>query len=91
MRIPVDLLFEDGARMRVVTRDVSASGVFLFVSGHTRLHDSLRFLITFPREITTSCELCALCDGVVVRRETAPDSQGLAVRIQRYQFLNVSS
>jgi len=91
MRLPVELLFDDGARLRVLTRDISASGLFIMVERNAELHDSVRFLITFPREITTSCELYTLCDGVVVRREPLEDSDGVAIRIRRYQFLSLSN
>jgi hypothetical protein len=91
MQLPVDLLFDDGVRVRVQTRDISASGVFVQVDQNSRVDDYLRFLVTFPKEITTSCRLLALCDGVVVRREPTDDTEGLAIRIQRYQFLSSMS
>ena len=91
MRLPVELLFDDGARLRVLTRDISASGLFIMVDRNTSLHDPVRFLITFPREITTSCELYTLCDGAIVRREPLEDSDGIAIRIRRYQFLSLSN
>jgi len=88
MGVPVELLFDDGGRARAFTRDISASGIFVLVDRNLQLGNCLRFLITFPREITTSSRLFALCDGVVVRREPAEDSEGLAIKIQKYQFLS---
>jgi hypothetical protein len=88
MPVAVELLLEAGVRIRAVTRDISASGIFVVVDKNVEVDPYLRFLITFPEQITTSCKLFALCDGVVVRRETSKGSQGLAIQIQKYQFLN---
>jgi hypothetical protein len=86
--VSVELIFEDGRRARALTRDISASGIFILVAKDLELGNFLRFLVTFPREITTSSRLFALCDGAVVRRESATDCEGVAVKIQKYQFLN---
>jgi PilZ domain len=87
MQIPVELLFDDGGKVSVVTRDVSASGVFLEVDRDLQLKNRLRFLITFPKEITTSCRIVTLCDGAVVRKESDGNREGLAIKIERYEFL----
>ena len=88
LEIPVDILLEDGDRLGVLTRNVSASGILVNVAGYRRLENHPRFLITFPREITTSGRLLALCDGAVVRREKyTNDSEGVAIKIERYHFL----
>jgi len=87
MKVPVEVLLDNGAQLRVLTRDISATGVFVSVASSIRLGSYLRFLITFPREITTSSKLLALCDGLVVRRELDDTLEGLAIRIERYHFL----
>jgi len=89
MQVPVELFFENGDRLRVFTRDVSASGIFVSVDKALRLKGFIRFLMTFPREITTSCKLLALCDGAVVRREPmdTETEEGLAIKIEKYHFL----
>lgn len=89
MRVPVELLFEDGDRLRVFTHNVSASGIFVSVDKDRKLKGFIRFLMTFPKEITTSCSLLALCDGAVVRREPAEDDEeeALAIKIEKYHFL----
>lgn len=86
--VPVVFLLNNGGRLRVVTRDASAGGIFVRVHKGLRLDNHLRFLIEFPKEITTSCKLLALCDGAVVRRELAEGSEGLAIKIERCQFLS---
>jgi hypothetical protein len=88
LQLPVEFLLRNGGRLRVFTRNISASG--LFVSVHTNLHldDYLHFVVMFPSEITLACRLLALCEGSVVRRELTEDSEGLAIRIGRYQFLS---
>jgi len=86
-QIPVEILFEDGGKLIVMTRDVSASGVFLKVAREHPMKDHLHFLITFPKEITTSCKIMALCDGTIVRREVGNDFEGIAIKIERYEFL----
>jgi hypothetical protein len=89
MRIPVELLFENGDRVRVFTHNVSASGIFVTVDKDLVLKGFVRFLVTFPKEITTCCKLLALCDGAVVRREPmeAETEEGLAIKIEKYHFL----
>jgi hypothetical protein len=89
MQVPVELLFENGDRLRVFTRDLSASGIFVSVAKEVELSGFIRFLLTFPKEITTSCRLLALCDGAVVRREPvdADAAEGLAIKIEKYHFL----
>ncbi len=87
MQIPVEILFEDGGKLSVITQNVSASGVFLKVAREHVIKDRLRFLITFPKEITTSCKIHALCDGTIMRREVEGDLEGMAIKIERYEFL----
>jgi hypothetical protein len=89
IQVPVELLFENGGRLRVLTRNVSASGIFVMANKSLQLCDRQHFLITFPREITTSCNLLALCDGAVVRREPREELEGVAIKIERYQFLSL--
>ena len=90
MQVPVEVLLDNGSLLPVLTRDISASGIFISVNKSLQLQDDLRFLITFPKEITTSCKLLTLCDGVVVRREPKEGSEGLAIKIKRCHFLNFS-
>ncbi len=90
MQVPVELLLDNGSLLPVVTRDISASGIFINVNKSFQLRDDLRFLVTFPKEITTSCKLLTLCDGVVVRREPKENSEGLAIKIKRCHFLSFS-
>jgi hypothetical protein len=89
MRVPVEILFENGDRLRVFTHNVSAGGIFVSVDKDLKLRGLIRFLMTFPKEITTSCKLLALCDGAVVRREPmdADAEEGLAIKIEKYHFL----
>lgn len=89
MRVPVELLFENGDRVRVFTHNVSASGLFVSVDKDLGLKGLIRFLVTFPKEITTCCRLLALCDGAVVRREPmeVEAEEGLAIKIEKYHFL----
>lgn len=84
----VEFLFDSGERLRRSTRDVSASGFFVYVQEKPEIQDNVRFLIIFPEVITTSHKLLALCDGLIVRRECADNMLGLAIKIQKYSFLN---
>lgn len=88
MPLPVVFLLDNGGHLRALTRDVSAGGIFVRVDKSFPSNNNLRFLIMFPEEITTSCKLQALCDGLVVRRESAEGSEGVAIKIKRYQFFN---
>jgi hypothetical protein len=88
MSVPVEFIFEDGSRLNARTRDVSASGFFVVVKKAIELGHTVRVLITFPKQVTTSRELLTLCEGTVVRSEPHGHQVGLAVSIQRYQFLS---
>lgn len=87
MQVLVELLFNNGGSLSMLTRNVSASGILISVNKSLQLRDHLRFLITFPEEITTSCKLLTLCDGEIVRREPTESSENLAIKITRYHFL----
>jgi hypothetical protein len=88
MQVPVEFLLDDGSRLRAFTRDLSANGIFVSLKQPLHPQSYLRFLIRFPEEITSSCKLLAVCDGSIVRREQGKYSEGIAVRIDRFQFLS---
>ena len=87
MQLPVVLLLDNGLHLRVQTHNLSATGVYFTVRKDLQLNDRVSFLVTFPLEITASCKLLALCDGSVVRREQMKDTDGVALKIEKYQFL----
>lgn len=87
MELPVQLLLEGGMQSNGTTRDVSASGIYVRVKRRFDVRSNMDFLITFPKEVTMSCGLFAFCNGTVVRREDSGDMDGLAIRIDRFQFL----
>ena len=88
LQVPVEFLLSNGGRLRALTKNISASGLFVSVATTLHLDNYLHFLIMFPSEITMACRLLALCEGAVVRRELTEDLEGLAIKIERYQFLS---
>lgn len=88
--LPVQLLFGGEMHARGVTRDVSASGIFVLVKRKLENYKSLHFLITFPEEVTMSCRLLAFCNGTIVRQEQMGEDVGLAIKIERFQFLHAA-
>jgi hypothetical protein len=87
MELPVQLMLDGGMQSSGTTRDVSAGGIYVHVKRRFEVLNNPAFLITFPKEVTMSCGLFAFCNGTVVRRDENDDTAGLAIRIDRFQFL----
>lgn len=87
LELPVIVHGMNGELFGALTRDVSASGIYVKVRREAIPHGDIRFLLTFPQEISGSCRVLASCQGTIVRREAAGNAEGWALRIDRFESL----
>jgi len=90
MALPVVVRFNAPAGLteqHTQTRDVSFRGLFFFLEGDFETGSSLDFVLTLPRQITLSADVCIRCSGKVVRVEPSNGRRGIAACIERYEFL----
>src|SRR5438874_13598839 len=70
------------------TRDVSSRGVFFYMNSEIEEGNSIDFVMTLPSEITLSDPVRVHCTGRVVRVSQAGGEQGVAVAIEKYDFVH---
>lgn len=69
------------------TRDVSFRGLYFMTDTSYETGAHIEFILTLPKEITQSQDVNIRCFGEVLRVEPSEGSQGIAARIERYEFL----
>ena len=74
------------SEIQVVTRDVSAIGIFFYVSDWPLGECSLDFKMIFPPELTLTDVMRAECRGKVVRIESTEQRTGVAAKIETFSF-----
>src|SRR5512140_1212628 len=92
LHLPVTLLAvgEKKARETVRTRDISSSGMFLELDANAQAGTRVELMVDLPQEITQAGTVRLSCTGRVVRVDKSPGSRtGLAVKIERYQFMRI--
>ena len=87
--LPVGVKFLDNGAYEVTghTRDVSSRGVFFYLNSEITEGTSVDFVMTLPSEITLTDPIRVHCSGKVVRVDRAGDEQGVAVAIEKYDFV----
>ncbi len=87
--LPISVKFLDDGRHEVAghTRDVSARGVYMYLETEIRIGAAIDFVMTLPPEITLSDPIRVRCNGTVVRVEKNVNDQGVAVAINKYDFI----
>jgi hypothetical protein len=87
--LPVVVKFLDNGAYEVIghTRDVSSRGVFFYVNSDIREGVAIEFVMTLPSEITLTNPIRVHCAGKVVRVDRMPNQQGVAVAIDKYDFV----
>lgn len=73
------------------TRDVSFRGLYFVTDTIYEPGNHIEFVLTLPKEITQAGDVRIRCFGQIVRVEPHEGSQGVAARIERYEFLPVSA
>lgn len=69
------------------TRDISFRGLYFTVDKACKAGSSLEFVLTLPREITMAGDVQIRCVGEVIRVDEQAGRNGIAARIDKYDFL----
>lgn len=87
--LPVVVKFLDNGTYEVTgrTRDVSSRGVFFYLNSGINEGASIEFVMTLPSEITLTDPIRVQCSGKVVRVDRIADRHGVAVAIDKYDFV----
>ena len=88
--LPISVKFLDNGKHELSghTRDVSSRGVFMFLETEIAVGAPIEFVMTLPPEITLSEPIRVRCTGKVVRGDKAGQEQGVAVAIDKYDFVS---
>jgi len=88
--LPISVKFLDSGRREVAghTRDVSSRGVFMYLDTEIRAGAAIEFVMTLPPEITLSDPIRVRCTGRVLRVDKIGHEQGVAIAIDKYDFVN---
>jgi PilZ domain len=87
--LPISIKFLDNGRQELAghTRDVSSRGVFMYLDTEITADAPIEFVMTLPAEITLSDPIRVRCTGKILRVDKAVHEQGVAVAIDKYDFL----
>ena len=69
------------------TRDVSFRGLYFFADHDFDIGTQIEFVLTLPKEITLATDVHIRCTGQIVRTEAQGGRNGIAARIERYEFM----
>lgn len=78
---------QGGAEVEGQTRDVSSRGAFVQVESLYPEGAEVEFMMTLPAEITLAEPIRVRCRGKVLRVESQVAAPGIAVAIEKYDFL----
>lgn len=88
LNLPVRLKNSDASgELQGYTRDVSSRGAFLRIDSAFIEGAAVEFLMTLPSEITLAEPIRVLCHGKVLRVDQAANNRGIAVAIEKYDFI----
>jgi hypothetical protein len=88
LELPIKLVEQVREITTAQTRDVSSRGVYIYLESEIAKGSPLDFVMTLPTEITLSDPIRVHCYGRVLRVEKQNDRQGVAVSIDRYDFMS---
>lgn len=89
LELPISVRFlNDGKYERTGrTRDVSSRGVYMRLDAEISTGASIEFVMTLPPEVTLASAIRVRCRGRVLRVEKSGHEQGVAVAIEKYDFV----
>jgi hypothetical protein len=88
LELPVKLVDLERSASIAHTRDVSSRGVYIYLESEIAEGVPLEFVMTLPTEITLADPIRVRCSGRVLRVEKTAGRQGVAVSIDRYDFVS---
>ncbi|HUA14559.1 MAG TPA: PilZ domain-containing protein [Verrucomicrobiae bacterium] len=77
----------EGADHTAQTRDVSASGVFLYTKSRLQTGAEVELVLILPPELTSGEKCWVCCQATVVRVEEKGSDFGVAAQIRRMDIL----
>lgn len=88
LELPITITYVNNAAIELTAhaRDASSRGVFMYLDAQFAEGSTLEFIMTVPREITQADRV--RCAGRVLRCETREGRQGIAVSIDKYDFVS---
>ena len=88
--LPISLRFSSSGKPSVAahTRDVSSRGVFFYADADMAKGSAVDFVMTLPEEITLASPIRVHCHGKIVRVDKSAKFRGVAVAIDKYDFVN---
>jgi PilZ domain-containing protein len=88
--LPISVRFLDNGQRELAghTRDVSSRGVFMYLDAEISEGAPIEFVMTLPPEITLSDPIRVSCAGRVLRVDKTGHEQGVAVAIDKYDFIS---
>lgn len=85
-RVSTRVRTAQGADVNAQTRDVSASGVFLYTKSKMEKGTEVELVLILPPELTSGEKCWVCCQATVVRVEEGPEF-GVAAQIRRMDIL----
>lgn len=87
--LPISVKFLDNGQRELAghTRDVSSRGVFMYLDTDITTGAPIEFIMTLPPEITLADPIRVRCKGKILRVDKAAQGQGVAVTIEKYDFV----
>lgn len=90
LELPISVKFVNNGRRELAgrTRDVSSRGVFMYLDTGISEGAPIEFVMTLPTEVTLAAPIRVRCTGKVLRVTRAEQEQGVAVAIDKYDFVS---
>jgi hypothetical protein len=86
-RVPTRVRTQQGDDHSAQTRDVSASGVFLYTKSRMEAGSDVELVLILPPELTSGEKCWVCCQATVVRVEEDGKEFGVAAQIRRMDIL----
>lgn len=90
LELPISVKFVNNGRQELAgrTRDVSSRGVLMYLDTGISEGAAIEFVMTLPTEVTLAAPIHVRCTGKVLRVTRAEQEQGVAVAIDKYDFVS---
>jgi hypothetical protein len=88
--LPISVKFLNNGSRELAgrTRDVSSRGVFMYLDTEITPGAPIEFVMSLPTEITLADPIRVRCTGKILRVDKSADAQGVAVAIEKYDFVS---
>jgi len=89
LELPISVKFLNDGKYELTgrTRDVSSRGVYMRLNSAIAEGSTIEFVMTLPPEVTLASAIRVRCYGRVLRVEKNGHEQGVAVAIEKYDFV----